>query len=281
MTPFRTLSPVPALLAALCFVLPVAAQKNEKEFVPQSGQAGKDVIWVPTPDEVVEKMLDLAQVQAGDRTIDLGSGDGKIVIASAKRGAKAKGIEYNPDMVTLSKRLAQQAKVDVELVQGDIFVSDFSNNDVVTLFLLPHLNVKLRPTLLAMKPGTRVVSHAFNMEDWEPDETANVSGRDVHFWRVPANIEGTWRFRVGNNEGPVIRIRQQFQKIEGEATWGTRASPLAEASVKGARVQFAINDPWGNLHRFEGYADHRGPIVGVAAPFTGGGAQRLFVGTRQ
>ena len=273
--------PVPALLAtaALLIAFSAAGQKKE-EYVPQSGQAGKDVVWVPTPDEVVEKMLDLAQLQPGDRAIDLGAGDGKIVIAAAKRGANAKGIEYNPEMVALSQRLAEKARVKVELVQGDIFVSDFTNADVVTMYLLPTLNLRLRPTLLAMKPGTRLVSHAFNMGEWEPDEQAVAAGRDVYFWRVPASVEGTWRFTVGNNPGPTIRIRQSFQKIEGEAKWGNRASPLTEATVTGARVRFVISDPWGNMHRFEGVADHKGPMMGTAAPYAGG-AQRLFIGTRE
>ena len=272
--------PCALLAVALCVALPAAAQKTDTEYVPKSGQAGKDVVWVPTPDEVVDKMLDLVQLQPGDRSIDLGSGDGKLVIAAARRGATAKGIEFNPDMVALSQRLAQKANVKVELVQGDIFVSDFSNADVVTLYLLPDLNVRLRPTLLAMRPGTRVVSHAFQMGEWEADEQATVSGRDVYFWRVPANIEGAWRFTVGNNEGPTVRIRQTFQRIEGDATWGGRASALTEASVIGGRVRFVVSDPWGNPHRFEGAADHKGPIVGVVAP-SAGGAQRLFVGSRQ
>ena len=268
--------------AALLGALPAFGQKAEtKPYEPQVGQAGKDVVWVPTPDDVVEKMLELVQLQAGERHIDLGSGDGKIAIAAAKRGALAKGIEYNPDMVALSQQNARKAGVKVELVQGDIFVSDFSNADVVTLYLLPHLNEKLRPTLLAMKPGTRVVSHAFRMGDWEPDETATIGGREAHFWRVPANVEGTWSFTIGNNTaGPTIKIRQQYQKIDGQSDWGNRAAPLNEATVRGANVRFIFTDAAGVLHKFEGYADHKGPLIGVSAPYSGG-AQRLMVGTRK
>jgi SAM-dependent methyltransferase len=265
------------LIAVVVAAAPSMAQ--QKEFTPQSGQDGKDVMWVPTPDEVVERMLDLAQVQAGDRLVDLGSGDGKIVIAAAKRSANAKGIEYNPDMVAHSQRVAQKAGVKVELVQGDIFKADFTNADVVTMYLMPHLNLRLRPTLLKMKPGTRVVSHAFDMGEWTADNRESVGGYTVYFWRVPANVEGTWRFSVGNNPGPTVKIEQSFQFLKGEATWGDRTTPLTEATVQGARVVFVVTDPWGNLLRFEGNADHKGPMMGVATPYAGG-AQRLFVGTR-
>jgi hypothetical protein len=183
-------------------------------------------------------------------------------------------------MVALSQRNAQKAGVKVELVQGDIFVSDFSNADVVTLYLLPYLNEKLRPTLLAMKPGTRVVSHAFRMGDWEPDETASIGGREAHFWRVPANIEGTWSFSLGNGPGPTVRIRQQYQKVEGQSEFGNRAAPLSEPQVKGAQVRFIFTDGAGALHRFEGYADHKGPMIGVSTPYAGG-APKLMVGSRK
>jgi len=153
-----------ALLAALAVPFAVSAQK----FEPQVGQAGKDVIWVPTPDEVVARMLTMAQVGPNDFHMDLGSGDGKIVIAAAKRGAKALGIEYNPDMVKLSQENAQKAGVSdrAQFRRADIFATDFSQATVITLYLLPALNMKLRPTILAMKAGTRVASHSFTMEDW-------------------------------------------------------------------------------------------------------------------
>ena len=269
---------------ASCFLasIPALAQKAPApaEFKPEVGQSGKDVIWVPTPDEVVQKMLDLAQVAPGERLYDLGSGDGKITIAAAKRGARAKGIEYNPDMVEHSKRNARAAGVEVELVQGDIFESNFSDGDVFTLYLLPHLNEKLRPMLLKLKPGTRVTSHAFRMGDWEPDETATVAGRDAFFWRVPANIEGDWQVSLGNNAGPRIRIKQQFQKFEGAADWGTRAGPLQDTVLRGPIVAFTAADAAGVLHRFEGVADHTGPMMGVATPVKGG-APKFFTATRR
>ncbi|HYF19615.1 MAG TPA: class I SAM-dependent methyltransferase, partial [Ramlibacter sp.] len=182
--------------AAALLLLPLVgacAQTPEKEeFKPSVGQAGKDVIWVPTPDAVVDRMLELAQVRAGERVVDLGSGDGKIAIAAAKRGAIARGIEYNPDMVQLSRRNARAAGVNVDFQQGDIFVSNFTDADVITLYLLPSLNEKLRPILLNMKPGTRVTSHQFTMGDWKPDRTDDVSGRDAHLWIVPAKVAGKW-----------------------------------------------------------------------------------------
>jgi len=169
-------------LAAALFAAAPAAYAQQKDFKPHVGQQGKDVVWVPTPDEVVERMLNMAQTKPEDYVIDLGAGDGKIAIAAAKKfGARALGIEYNPDMAALAQRNAQAAGVvgKAQIVQGDIFVTDFTQATVLTMYLLPSLNMKLRPQILAMRPGTRVVAHAFNMEDWEADESSDVDGRRV------------------------------------------------------------------------------------------------------
>src|SRR5688572_4705138 len=181
------------------FVLPAAAQ-----FQPQVGQSGKDVIWVPTPDDVVERMLTMAQVTPNDFVWDLGAGDGKIAIMAAKKfGARATGIEYNPDMVKHANDNAQKAGVagtgagKAVIRHGDIFATDFSQATVVTLYLLPALNMKLRPQLLSMRPGTRVVSHSFSMEDWEADEISTLDGRRAYFWLVPANVMGAWVLDAG------------------------------------------------------------------------------------
>ena len=246
---------------------------------PQLGQQGKDVIWLPTPDETVEKMLDLAQLARGERLVDLGSGDGKIAIAAAKRGAQAKGIEYDPKMVEYSRRRAREAGVQVELVQGDIFETDFSQADVVTMYLLTQLNERLRPTLLAMKPGTRVVSYRFAMGPWEPDATVTGERFDAYLWRVPAKIGGQWNVRIASHEGPTLRLEQDFQKLEGHAIWASRSSPLREATIRGAVVSFVAADAEGALHRFEAVADHEGPMMGVVTPVAGG-ASRLFTATR-
>src|SRR5262245_58299800 len=182
-----------ALLGLIPLLLPDAVQAQaSKEYTPQVGQEGKDVIWVPTPQAAVERMLDMAKLTPKDIHYDLGSGDGRTVIAAAKRGAHAYGVEYNPDMVALSERLAAREGVArrAKFVQGDIFATDFSQATVLTLYLLPSLNVKLRPTILQMKPGTRVASYDFDMGDWQPDRTDRVEGVQVHLWIVPAPVSG-------------------------------------------------------------------------------------------
>src|SRR5260221_77608 len=213
MTPFfRALALLVACAVPLAASFPVQAQKCEA----QGGQAGKDVIWVPTPDEVVDRMLTMAQVGPNDFHMDLGSGDGKIVIAAAKRGAKALGIEYNPDMVKVAQDNAAKAGMSdkASFRRADIFQTDFSQATVITLYLLPALNMRLRPQLLAMKPGTRVVSHSFTMEDWEADEISTMDGRRAYFWVVPANVMGTWSLDAGGAKSE-LNLEQTFQKING------------------------------------------------------------------
>ena len=174
----------------------IAQAQPAKEYQPEVGQAGKDVVWVPTPQALVDKMLDMAKVTPKDYVIDLGSGDGRTVITAAKRGSKALGIEYNPDMVELSKRSAANEGVSdkASFVKADLFESDFSQAQVITMFLLPSINVKLRPKILDLKPGTRIVSNSFDMEEWKPDETATVEGCNnwctAHLWIVPAKVGG-------------------------------------------------------------------------------------------
>lgn len=214
-----------------------------EEYTPQSGQAGKDVVWVPTPQELVDRMLEMAKVTKDDYLVDLGSGDGRTVISAAKRGVRAHGIEFNPDLVALSQRNALQEGV-AELgtfEQGDIFESDFSDATVVTLFLLPSLNIKLRPILLDMKPGTRVVSNSFDMEEWEPDERADageecLSFCDALMWIVPARVDGRWR--LGDGE---LELTQTFQMLSGTLTRNGQALPLTDARMKGAEVTFIVD----------------------------------------
>jgi SAM-dependent methyltransferase len=204
-----------AALVALLVSSPAAAQK-EKDYEPHVGQAGKDVIWVPTPDEVVDRMLRMAQVTANDYVVDLGAGDGKIAIAAARRyGARALGIEYNGDMARHAQRNVEKAGVagKAKIVQGDIFVSDFSQATVVTMYLLPALNLKLRPQLLAMRPGTRVVSHSFSMDDWEADEISSLDGRRAYFWLVPAQVAGNWTLELsggGLAERMELTLEQRY-----------------------------------------------------------------------
>lgn len=266
-----------AFAVALAAASPAWAQPVPE---PRPGQAGKDVIWLPTPDETVEKMLELAQLAAGEKLVDLGSGDGKIVIAAARRGALARGVEYNPELVEHARERARQAQVKAEFVQGDIFAVDFSDADVVTLYLLEHLNERLRPTLLAMKPGTRIVSHRFGMGAWEPDATVSGERHEAYLWRVPARVEGDWNVRIGASAGPAIRIEQRFQNIEGRSRWGGRAAPLRGAEVRGPVVVFTALDEAGNAHHFQGVSDHDGPMMGVVTPVRGG-ASRFFTAMRR
>src|SRR5574341_589808 len=204
------------------------AQPAKQEFQPEVGQAGKDVVWVPTPQVLVDKMLDMAKVTPKDYVIDLGSGDGRTVITAAKRGSKALGIEYNPDMVELSKRNAAKEGVSdkASFVKADLFESDFSQATVITMFLLPTINLKLRPKILDLKPGTRIVSNSFDMEQWKPDETATVSGCNnwctAYLWIVPAKVEGTWQLAQGE-----LTLSQSFQMISGALKTASNATPIA------------------------------------------------------
>ena len=222
-------------LAAVFGVAPASAQYGDDQYKPQSGQEGKDVIWVPTPESLVQRMLDMAKVTAKDIVYDLGSGDGRTVIAAAKRGAQAYGVEFNPDMVALSERTAAKEGVagKAQFINGDIFQIDFSKATVVTLYLLPSLNIKLRPTLLDMKPGTRVVSHAFTMDDWQPDQTESSDGRSAYLWIVPAKVEGTWQ--TGGGE---ITLTQKYQMVTGTLKSGASNATISEGKLNGARITF-------------------------------------------
>jgi len=204
-----------ALLAAVFSVL-VLAQAYE----PSVGQEGKDVVWVPTPQAVVDKMLDMAKVTPSDYVIDLGSGDGRTVITAAKRGARALGIEYNPDMVELSRRNAEKEGVTARatFMKADLFETDFSKASVITMFLLPDINVKLRPKILGLKPGTRIVSNSFKMGEWQADETAELSSAQgcnnswctALLWIVPARVAGTHKLPQGE-----LTLKQSFQMLSG------------------------------------------------------------------
>jgi len=242
-----------ALFAALAVAQPASAQT--KAYEPQVGQAGKDVIWVPTPDEVVERMLRMAQTTKDDLVYDLGAGDGKIAIAAAKKfGARAVGIEYNADMAKHAQSNVEKAGVAgrARIIQGDIFATDFTQASVVTMYLLPGLNLKLRPTILAMKPGTRVVSHSFTMDDWEADETSNMDGRRAYFWVVPANVAGSWAVDAGA-EKLQLSFEQRFQKLEGQVTLSnTMQGGLRDARLRGFAISFSYVDNNGLRRDFTG-----------------------------
>jgi precorrin-6B methylase 2 len=235
----HTVRPFFVAAATILFATNAFAQAAaQKPFEPQVGQAGKDVVWVPTPQTLVEKMLDMAKVTPQDVVYDLGSGDGRTVITAAKRGATAMGIEYNPDMVELSQKNAKAAGVSgkATFVKADLFETDFSKASVVTMFLLPSINVKLRPKILDMKPGTRIVANSFNMEDWEADQTETVGGDCTSWctallWIVPAKVQGSWTMPQGE-----LKLTQTFQKVSGSLG----AQAISEGKLKGDELTFKV-----------------------------------------
>jgi SAM-dependent methyltransferase len=233
-----------------------------KEYQPEVGQAGKDVVWVPTPQALVDKMLEMAKVTPKDYVIDLGSGDGRTVITAAKLGAKALGIEYNPDMVELSKRNAAKEGVTdkASFMKADLFETDFSQAQVITMFLLPSINIKLRPKILNLKPGTRIVSNTFDMEDWKPDETANVEGCmnwcTAHLWIVPAKVDGIWKLAQGD-----LVIKQSFQNITGTLKNGAAVTPI-NGKLNGSQITFTA-----------GNTKYTGQVNGNSMDGTAGGAK--------
>jgi SAM-dependent methyltransferase len=245
-----------AIIFSLTILVPsLAAQTATKtqQYQPTVGQEGKDVIWVPTPEELVAAMLDMAKVTSSDYVIDLGSGDGRIVIAAAKRGARALGIEYNPDMVELSKLNAQKEGVSgkANFMHADIFETDFSQATVITMYLLPDLNIRLRPKILDLKPGTRVVSHAFSMEDWEADETASVEERTAYLWIVPAKVAGTWTWQAASGNAD-LTLRQTYQKIEGSLKLDGKELPLQNVKLTGDYISFAVGEGNATLREYSG-----------------------------
>jgi SAM-dependent methyltransferase len=239
----RTLSALPALPALACLTN-AYAQVPE----PVLGTPGKDSGWIPTPNGMVEAMLEMAGTSPADTVVDLGSGDGRIPILAAKRyGARGLGIEYNGDLVKYSDSVAQKEGLSdrVKFVQGDIFATDFSYATVVTLFMPPDFNRKIRPHLLAMKPGTRVVAFNFGMEDWQPDYSVYVDSQRGMLWRVPANIAGEWRLAFDapqpeNSEPHVLRLTQRFQQVQGQLFIGAEALTLWDLRYDVDRLRFSV-----------------------------------------
>ncbi|HEX6265961.1 MAG TPA: class I SAM-dependent methyltransferase [Burkholderiales bacterium] len=215
------------------------AQRAPSTYKPSVGQEGKDVVWVPTPQALVDKMLDMAKVTPRDFVIDLGSGDGRTVITAAKRGVRAMGIEYNPDMVELSKQNAAKEGVAdrATFMKADLFETDFSKATVITMFLLPDINLKLRPKILGLKPGTRIVSNTFTMGEWQADETANPGGCDGSWctallWIVPAKVGGSYKVAQGE-----LTLKQEFQNLSG--TLRTEGKTFAlQGKVRGEEIAF-------------------------------------------
>ncbi len=240
-----TMSPVTPAAKAPVASLPTdkpAAAPAKTEYTPEVGQAGKDVIWVPTAQVLVNRLLDMAKLTPDDILYDLGSGDGRTVITAAKRGVRAYGIEFNPDLVALSKRNAANEGVAERATfeKADIFQTNFSNATVVTLFLLPSLNVKLRPTILNMKPGTRIAANSFDMGDWKPDQTARVGGDcqswcTAYLWIVPVKAEGNWKFGAGE-----LVLKQQYQMLTGTLSAGDSTLAISDGKLDGERISFTV-----------------------------------------
>ena len=234
------------LMLCLSLIVACANISVSSEYEPIVGQEGKDVIWVPTCQVLVDQMLDMAKVTPQDYVIDLGSGDGRLVITAAKRGTRALGIEYNPDMVALSKRNAVKEGVTdkAQFIQGDIFESDFSQATVITMFLLESINLKLRPQILNLKPGTRVVSNSFTMGEWKADRTFDVDDRKncsdystAYFWIVPAKVEGTWKLPQGE-----LTLKQSFQIFSGTLKSGANLLPVTNGKLSGDLINFSVGN---------------------------------------
>jgi SAM-dependent methyltransferase len=264
-------------LAATNTASPQAAAADYK---PVQGQAGKDVIWIPTPEGLIDKMLSAAKVSSQDKVFDLGAGDGIIAITAARKyGAQSVGIEFNPDMAQFARRKVAEAGMadKVKIITGDIFQEDFSSATVVTLYLMPQLNLKLRPILLNMKPGTRVVSHAFNMGDWEPDEKIADQHARAYFWVVPAQIEGAWVVS-GLDGGPMrLNLSQSYQQIGGTLSRGGQSFALLGARLSGDELKFQFVTPDKKVNTFSGRwqgqrltgtvdSDYRQTLVEITRP---------------
>jgi len=253
----------------------LSAQENaaNTEFKPHVGQEGKDVIWVPTPDGLVAKMLEISKVTDKDILIDLGSGDGRTVIAAAKIGAKALGIEYNPDMVALSEKNALEAGVSdrAKFIKADLFEYDFSEATVITMFLLPDINLKLRPRLLDLKPGTRIVSNTFTMGEWEPDIEVTTeenwnSWYTALMWVIPAKVNGTWIL-----DGNKLELTQQYQMVHGSLNSGNSDIKITDGRLNGDSITFTI-----------GSAKYTGQVEGnkkMSGTVTSGSGSKEWVAT--
>ena len=238
---FRTLIVFLLLLASVTLLSQEKTKKTDSP--PVEGQAGKNVPWITTPQILVDKMLDLAKITPEDFLIDLGSGDGRTVITAAKRGTRALGVEYNPGLVKLSIENAEKEGVTkmTQFVEADIFEFDFSKATVISMFLLPEINMKLRPKLLDMKPGTRIVTNTFTMQEWHYDavvRTGDQSNRwnTAYLWIVPAKVEGKWTLSSGGE----LTFVQQFQMLTGRIKAGGKDLPITEGRLRGNEITFKV-----------------------------------------
>jgi Methyltransferase domain len=246
-------------------------EKVKEDYRPEPGQEGKDVRWFPTPQTLVDKMLDMAKITPADFLIDLGSGDGRTVITAAKRGVHGIGIEYDHDMVELSKRNAIKEGVNdrVEFIETDLFKYDFSKATVITLFLLPEINLRLRPGLLELKPGTRIVSTTFTMQDWQYDDMVKIADNTskwttAYLWIVPAKVGGTWKFNGGE-----LKLVQKFQMVTGEIIMGGKLSKITAGKLRGNKLTFnaegIVYSCTADRNLMTGTATNKGQVIGWTA----------------
>lgn len=260
-------------LASLAQAAPNAA--CTANYTPKVGQPGKDVAWIPTPEPLVSRMLALARVEPSDVVYDLGSGDGRIVIAAARLGARAVGVEYNPKLVALSRCLISQDGLAnrARIIGGDLFRTDFSDASVVTLFLLPDLDVRLRPKLLALKPGTRIVSNEYLIGDWAPDERVITPDGMLYLWVVPANVNGGWTFRARRGRGRfAVTFVQDYQRLTGLLEGG---GLLTDPRLAGNDISFGFDDGRDRVRVSGVLAQGR-----IEAKLTRRGRTTVYVGTR-
>ncbi len=251
LTLFRPRPLAASLLTVWCVLSgPAHAQEDRPKL---------DVIYVPTPQEVVDRMLEMAQVTSKDFVVDLGCGDGRNVITAAKvYGARGFGVDIDPARIKEAKENAEKAGVTdkVDFRVANLFETKISDATVLTMYLLSTINLKLRPRILdEMKPGTRIVSHAFDMGDWKPDQRDTVGYRNVYFWIVPAKVEGRWNVKTGDGQSFTVDLQQKFQEIEGTATSNGRATPIRDARLKGDEISFVVDLGEGRATTFTGKVD--------------------------
>lgn len=255
-------------------------------FVPHAQSAAPRVPYVPTPQEVVERMLEIAKVTSNDYLIDLGSGDGRIVITAAKKhGARGFGVDLNPERIQEASENAKRAGVldRVAFYQRDLFETDLSEATVITMYLLPRVNLELRPKLLDLKPGTRIVSHDFSMDDWKPDAHVQVDAKekyggsggksDIYFWVIPAKVGGAWQWELpvsGKPHAYRVALTQKFQAVSGAVKVGGRDLPIQNVQLRGDRITFSFTAPVNGApvkHEFSGTVD--GDTISGTARLTG------------
>ncbi len=251
---YRNAVAVGVLWAALWGSGCALTSPESPSYEPEMGQLGKDSVWAPTPDRLIERMLQMADTGPNDVVIDLGSGDGRIPVIAAKRfGARGIGVEFDADLVAYSVRLAARERVAhrVTFLRQDLFETDLSNATVIAMYIGPAVTMKLRPKLLALKPGTRIVTHQFTMGDWEPDEMARVENAPGYLWIVPANAAGRWRLQFADQHYE-IDLRQAYQVLSGTATSAGKTSPLLAARMRGEAIRFSVIDANGDSRSFNG-----------------------------